>query len=306
MFLTATPNGRAVRAHLPPRRRRSRRRANAQVVLAAAIIAAVALVSLLAPVVAPYDPDLADGSIKYLGPGEQGHLLGTDEQGRDILSRLIWGGRTSLIVAFLASAAATVIGSLLALVAGLSDDRVAGLSDDRVAGLIMRTVDIMFAFPVIMIALVFAVLLGPGTPVVVLSIVFSAVPYVARVIFAEVKLQRGREYVEAAESLGSGFLAIVFREVLPNVAGQIVVYGTGLVGGMIVFSSSLSALGIGVQPPTADWGRMISEGAKVIITGNVYPALLPGLVVLVVALAFNWLGDGLRDVFDPHTRRADR
>lgn len=298
MFLTATPNGRAVRAHLPPRRRRSRRRANAQVVLAAAIIAAVALVSLLAPVVAPYDPDLADGSIKYLGPGEQGHLLGTDEQGRDILSRLIWGGRTSLIVAFLASAAATVIGSLLALVAGLSDD--------RVAGLIMRTVDIMFAFPVIMIALVFAVLLGPGTPVVVLSIVFSAVPYVARVIFAEVKLQRGREYVEAAESLGSGFLAIVFREVLPNVAGQIVVYGTGLVGGMIVFSSSLSALGIGVQPPTADWGRMISEGAKVIITGNVYPALLPGLVVLVVALAFNWLGDGLRDVFDPHTRRADR
>lgn len=298
MFLTATPNGRAVRAHLPPRRRRSRRRANAQVVLAAAIIAAVALVSLLAPVVAPYDPDLADGSIKYLGPGEQGHLLGTDEQGRDILSRLIWGGRTSLIVAFLASAAATVIGSLLALVAGLSDD--------RVAGLIMRTVDIMFAFPVIMIALVFAVLLGPGTPVVVLSIVFSAVPYVARVIFAEVKPQRGREYVEAAESLGSGFLAIVFREVLPNVAGQIVVYGTGLVGGMIVFSSSLSALGIGVQPPTADWGRMISEGAKVIITGNVYPALLPGLVVLVVALAFNWLGDGLRDVFDPHTRRADR
>ncbi len=298
MFLTATPNGRAVRAHLPPRRRRSRRRANAQVVLAAAIIAAVALVSLLAPVVAPYDPDLADGSIKYLGPGEQGHLLGTDEQGRDILSRLIWGGRTSLIVAFLASAAATVIGSLLALVAGLSDD--------RVAGLIMRTVDIMFAFPVIMVALVFAVLLGPGTPVVVLSIVFSAVPYVARVIFAEVKPQRGREYVEAAESLGSGFLAIVFREVLPNVAGQIVVYGTGLVGGMIVFSSSLSALGIGVQPPTADWGRMISEGAKVIITGNVYPALLPGLVVLVVSLAFNWLGDGLRDVFDPHTRRADR
>jgi len=298
VFLTATPNGRAVRAHLPPRRRRSRRRANAQVVLAAAIIAAVALVSLLAPVVAPYDPDLADGSIKYLGPGEQGHLLGTDEQGRDILSRLIWGGRTSLIVAFLASAAATVIGSLLALVAGLSDD--------RVAGLIMRTVDIMFAFPVIMVALVFAVLLGPGTPVVVLSIVFSAVPYVARVIFAEVKPQRGREYVEAAESLGSGFLAIVFREVLPNVAGQIVVYGTGLVGGMIVFSSSLSALGIGVQPPTADWGRMISEGAKVIITGNVYPALLPGLVVLVVSLAFNWLGDGLRDVFDPHTRRADR
>lgn len=300
MFLSATSNGEAVRAHTgaPPRRRRSRWRVNAQVATAAVIIAVVGLASLLAPVLAPYDPDLADGSIKYLGVGAPGHPLGTDEQGRDILSRLIWGGRTSLIVAFLASAASTVIGSVLALVAGLSND--------RVAGLVMRTVDIMFAFPVIMVALILAVILGPGTPVVVLSIVFSAIPYVARVIFAEVKLQRGREYVEAAESLGSGFLAVAFREVLPNVLGQIVVYGTGLVGGMIVFSSSLSALGIGVQPPTADWGRMISEGAKVIISGNVYPALLPGLVVLVVALAFNWLGDGLRDVFDPHTRRARR
>ncbi|GAA5037386.1 peptide/nickel transport system permease protein [Thermocatellispora tengchongensis] len=266
--------------------------------IALIIIAGFVLLGLFAPLVAPYDPDLADGSVKYLGPGEQGHLLGTDEQGRDILSRLIWGGRTSLIVALLASATSTVIGGALALVAGFSGD--------RVAGLIMRSIDIMFAFPVIIIALVLAVIFGPGTVVVVLSIVFSAIPYVTRVIFAEVKLQRGREYVEAAESLGAGFFSILFREVLPNVLGQTVVYGTGLVGGMIVFSSSLSALGIGVQPPTADWGRMISEGAKVIISGNVYPALLPGLVVLVVALAFNWLGDGLRDLFDPHHRRAGR
>ncbi|TMR24487.1 ABC transporter permease [Nonomuraea zeae] len=250
--------------------------------------------SLLAPVLAPYDPDLADGAVKYLGIGEQGHLLGTDDQGRDILSRLIWGGRTSLIVALLASVLATLVGSALALVAGFAGD--------RLAGLIMRSMDIMFAFPVIIVALAAAVILGPGPSVVVLSIVFAVIPYVTRVVFAEVKLQRGREYVEAAVSLGAGFPAILFREVLPNVAGQIVVYGTGLVGGMIVFTSSLSALGIGIQPPTADWGRMISEGAKVIISGNVYVALLPGLVVLVVALAFNWLGDGLRDVFDPYKR----
>ncbi|MFD0663767.1 ABC transporter permease [Thermocatellispora tengchongensis] len=300
MIFTASPNGRSLESAkgAAPRGRRSRLRTNAQVTIALIIIAGFVLLGLFAPLVAPYDPDLADGSVKYLGPGEQGHLLGTDEQGRDILSRLIWGGRTSLIVALLASATSTVIGGALALVAGFSGD--------RVAGLIMRSIDIMFAFPVIIIALVLAVIFGPGTVVVVLSIVFSAIPYVTRVIFAEVKLQRGREYVEAAESLGAGFFSILFREVLPNVLGQTVVYGTGLVGGMIVFSSSLSALGIGVQPPTADWGRMISEGAKVIISGNVYPALLPGLVVLVVALAFNWLGDGLRDLFDPHHRRAGR
>ncbi len=298
MVLTASPKSRSLKplGGPAPRGRRSRLRVNAQVTIALLIIAGFVLVSLLAPVLAPYDPDLADGGVKYLGVGAPGHPLGTDELGRDILSRLIWGGRTSLVVALAASLSSTVVGSVLALVAGFSAD--------RAAGLIMRTVDVMFAFPVIIIALVLAVILGPGTPVVVLSIVFSAVPYVTRVVFAEVKLQRGREYVEAARSLGAGFSAILFREVLPNVLAQIVVYGTGLVGGMIVFSSSLSALGIGVQPPTADWGRMISEGAKVIISGNVYPALLPGLVVLVVALAFNWLGDGLRDVFDPRKRKA--
>lgn len=283
----------------PARRRRGRRnrgRLNAQVVVALAIIAVLVLVALLAPLLAPYDPEDGDAALKYLPLGAPGHPLGTDEQGRDILSRLIWGGRTSLLVAILAVAASTFAGSVLALIAGFSGD--------RVAGIIMRTIDVMFAFPVIIAALAFAIILGPGIGVVVLAIAFLATPYVTRVIFAEVKRHRGREYVEAAVSLGAGFWSILFREVLPNVAGQIVVYATGLVGGMVVFSSSLSALGIGVQPPAADWGRMISEGAKVIISGNVVPALLPGLAVLVVALAFNWLGDGLNDLFDPHKRRS--
>ncbi|AXH36170.1 ABC transporter permease [Humibacter sp. BT305] len=278
------------------RRRRNRGRVNAQVVIALAIIAVLVLVALLAPVLAPYDPENGDAALKYLPFGAPGHPFGTDEQGRDILSRLIWGGRTSLLVAILAVAASTLAGSVLALIAGFSGD--------RVSGIIMRTIDVMFAFPVIIAALAFAIILGPGIGVVVLAIAFLATPYVTRVIFAEVKRHRGREYVEAAVSLGAGFWSILFREVLPNVAGQIVVYATGLVGGMVVFSSSLSALGIGVQPPVADWGRMISEGAKVIISGNVVPALLPGLAVLVVALAFNWLGDGLNDLFDPHKRRS--
>ncbi|GAA3680947.1 ABC transporter permease [Arthrobacter ginkgonis] len=296
MVSLRTPQSDAVKVlRGPARRRKSRGRTNAQVAVALAVIVFFVLLSVLAPLVAPYDPNAADGSLKYLPPGSPGHLLGTDEQGRDILSRLVWGGRTSLVIAFISVTLSTLLGSALALLAGFSGD--------RVSGAIMRTIDVMFAFPVIVVAVALAVILGPGTPVVIAAIVFASVPYVARVIFAEVKQQRGREYVEASISLGAGFSSVLFREVLPNVIGQIVVYGTGLVGGMIVFSSSLSALGIGVQPPTADWGRMISEGAKVIISGNIFVALFPGLVVLVVALAFNWLGDGLRDVFDPNKRR---
>lgn len=278
------------------RRRRSSRRVHGQLALAIAILAAVILVTVLAPWIAPHDPLAADGALKYLPVGSPGHLLGTDEQGRDLLSRLLYGGRTSLLIAIAAVIASTVLGSILALVAGFSND--------NVAGVIMRSIDILFAFPVIIAAVAMAAILGPGTGVVIAAIVFSATPYVARIVFAEVKLQRGRDYVEAAVSLGAGFWSVLFREVLPNVAAPIFIYASGLVGIMIVFSSSLSALGIGVQPPEPDWGRMISEGAKVIISGNIVPALLPGLVVLVVALAFNWLGDGLRDVLDPHRRRT--
>ncbi|WP_291051232.1 ABC transporter permease [Herbiconiux sp.] len=308
MSVLQRPAGEAVAALTGPgrdpgpsgsRRRRgprSRARVNAQVVIALAIIAVFVLLAVFAPLIAPYDPVAGDASQKYLPVGSPGFLLGTDEQGRDILSRLIWGGRTSMLVSLIAVVASTLVGSALALTAGFAND--------RVAGLIMRSIDVMFAFPVIIAALAFAIILGPGLLVVVLAIVFVATPYVTRIVFVEVKRHRGREYVEAAVSLGAGFWSILFREVLPNVAGQIVVYATGLVGAMIVFSSSISALGIGVQPPAADWGRMISEGAKVIISGNVTVALLPGLVVLVVALAFNWLGDGLNDVFDPHKRRS--
>ncbi|MFW0788665.1 ABC transporter permease [Gordonia sp. CPCC 205333] len=277
------------------RQRRGRTNGRVQIFIGFALLAVLALVCVLAPWIAPYDPISGDAAQKYLSPGSPGHLLGTDDQGRDTLSRLLYGGRTSLIVAVLASTAATVIGSTTALIAGFSGD--------KVAGLIMRTIDIMFAFPVIIIAVALALVFDPGITVLVLAIVFAAVPYVARVIFAEVKQQRGHEYVESAVSLGAGFWSILTREVLPNVIGQIVVYGTSLVGAMVVFSSSLSALGIGVQPPDADWGRMIADGAKVIISGNFWLALLPGLAILVVALTFNWLGDGLRDAADPHRRR---
>ncbi|WP_229745118.1 ABC transporter permease [Sediminivirga luteola] len=292
--LATAPKNASRLVPLPGRRPRTVTGRNLQVGVALVIIAVVVLSSVFAPLVAPHDPLLSDPASKYLPPGSPGHLLGTDDQGRDLLSRIIWGGRTSLLIAVVAVAFSTVVGSALAIVAGFAGP--------LLSGLIMRTVDVMFAFPVIIVAVALAALFAPGPSVVILAIAFAVIPYVSRVVFAEVKQQKGQDYVEAAVSLGAGHASILFREVLPNVTTQIIVYATSLVGGMVVFASSLSAVGIGVQPPTADWGQMIATGARVVISGNLYVALFPGLMVLIVALAFNWLGDGLRDVLDVRQR----
>lgn len=278
-----------------PRTRGGRRRRHWQLIAALIVIGLVVLGSLFAPMLAPYDPILTNSAAKFLPPGSSGHLLGTDELGRDLLSRLLWGGRTSLMLAVSAVALATIIGSVIALAAGFTGP--------RVSATLMRIIDVLFAFPVILVAIACAALLSPGPGVVVFAIVFAVVPYVTRVVAAEVKQQTGKEYVEAAVSLGAGRWSLMLREVLPNVAGQIIVYASGLVGAMVVFSASLSAVGVGVQPPDADWGQMIASGAKVVISGHLYVALIPGLAILVVALAFNWLGDGLHDVFNPRTRK---
>ncbi|WP_280434723.1 ABC transporter permease [Nocardia carnea] len=286
---------RVSRAPLTAGRRRVRgRRYSAQFVAAVVLIGAVVLVSLLAPVLAPYDPLATDPAAKFLPPGSAGHLLGTDDLGRDLLSRLLWGGRTSLLLAVLAVAAATVAGSGAGLLAGFAGP--------KVSGAVMRVVDMLFAFPVILVAVALAAVLSPGPVVVAAAIVFTVVPYVTRVVFTEVKQQVRREYVEAATALGATRQELMVREVLPNVRGAIVVYGTGMVATMVVFSASLSAVGIGVQPPTPDWGQMIASGAKVVLSGHMHVAVIPGLAVVVVALAFNWLGDALHDLSNPRTR----
>lgn len=275
-----------------------RRRYSAQFVAAVAAIGVVVVLSLLAPLIAPYDPLATDPAAKFLPPGSGGHLLGTDDLGRDLLSRVLWGGRTSLLLAVVSVAGATAVGS----VAGL----LAGFAGPRVSGVVMRVVDMLFAFPVVLVAVALAALLRPGSAVVVVAIVFHVVPYVTRVVFAEVKQHTRREYVEAATALGATRWSLMVREVLPNVRGQIVVYGTGLVAAMVVFSASLSAVGIGVQPPTPDWGQMIASGAKVLLSGHMYVAVIPGITVALVALAFNWLGDALHDLSDPRTRGGRR
>jgi peptide/nickel transport system permease protein len=242
-------------------------------------------------VLAPHDPNLGNGAQRLLAPGAAGHLLGTDDQGRDLLSRLLWGGRFALVI----SIAGVVIAMLIGTVLGL----VAAFAGRRLSGLLMRVVDLLFAFPVILVALSLAAVVSAGPWVLIGTIVFSAVPYVTRIVFGAAKIERNKEYVEAARSLGASGPEILRTEVLPNIGSSILIYGTSLVGVNVVFTASLSALGLGIQPPNADWGRMISEGAKVLVSGSPAVATFPALAILLVALAFNWLGDGLRDVLEP-------
>jgi len=254
-------------------------------------ILAVVAVSVAAPWIAPYDPNVADAALRLAPLGTLDHILGVDAQGRDILSRVIWGGRSSLLVSVLPVAAAV----LLSIALGLA----AGYKGGKLAAFIMRVIDLAFAFPMVLLAIGLATAFGPGLWTVGLTIIFSATPYLTRVVYAEVRAERDKEYVEAAQALGASQFEIVFREILPNVATSVLVYGTTMVGGMIVFSAGLSFLGLGAQPPTADWGRMVSEGSKVLILGSAHVATVPALVIVAVALAFNWLGDGLRDLLDP-------
>lgn len=278
----------------PPKLRRSalsRLLRNPQAVVGLVILLVVVAISVLAPSIAPHDPNQGD-ALDVLAPlNSPGHLLGTDDQGRDVLSRVIYGGRYALLVSILSVAVALAIGTAVGLAAAFAGR--------RTSGFLMRVIDLLFAFPVILVALSLAAIMKPGFWVLSGTVIFGAVPYVTRIVFAEAKIEREKDYVEAARSLGASEREILRTEVLPNLASSVVIYGTSLVGVNIVFTASLSALGLGIQPPNADWGRMISEGAKVLVTGNPGVATFPAVAILIVSLAFNWLGDGLRDVLNP-------
>jgi len=280
----------------PEESRPWRRHRHGQFYAGAAIIVVIVAVSLLAPLIAPDSPLAQNFAERFRPPFSDGHLLGTDSQGRDVLSRLIWGGRASLLVAFLATTAAAVIGT----VAGLS----AAFARDWLSALIMRTTDLLLAFPVVMIALSLAEIIGPGAWVIGVSITFSAVPYITRITYGEARRERGKEYVEAAVALGAGRWSVMLREVGPNISTSVLVYWSSLIGITTVFAASLSAIGVGIQPPTADWGQMLADGAQVLLSGSPWEAIIPGLAVLLVGLAFNWLGDGLRDLLDPRSSAA--
>ncbi|OLO42465.1 ABC transporter permease [Alkalihalophilus pseudofirmus] len=259
----------------------------------AIIIAITILVAILAPVIAPYDPNVTDGSKRLLGMGTPGHILGLDDQGRDILSRLIWGGRLSLVSAIVPILIMFAVSLTLGLVAGYFE---------RLGEVIMRLLDILFAFPMVLLAVAIAAIVGSGMTAIMLSICLVLLPYMTRVVYTSTVNEKTKEYVEAAKALGANKFEILFKEILPNVVSDLIVYATTLTGVMIVFAAGLSFLGLGIQPPHADWGRMTAGGLSVLTQGAPHVATIPGLVILIIATAFNWLGDGLRDALDPFKR----
>ena len=254
----------------------------------------VTLVSLLAPTLAPYDPLEVNLRTRLLPVGTSGHFLGTDDLGRDILSRLIWGGRISLIVGFSAVLFAMALGTLIGLLTGFYGG--------KLDAIVMRLIDILMAFPAILLAIAIVAALGPGLGHAMLAVAIVGVPYYTRIVRGSVLALREREYIIAAHALGSNHWRIIAAHLFPNSLPPLIIAATLDVGWMIMFAAGLSFLGLGAQPPAAEWGIMLSEGHKFIRLAP-HASIIPGLAIFLVVLSLNLLGDGLRDALDPRLRK---
>lgn len=257
------------------------------------IILLTCVIALLAPWIAPYDPNSVDAkSTRLLPPGTSGHIFGTDQQGRDILSRIIFGTQTSLLAAFIP----VIIAMIVSLIVGI----IAGFFQGKIGAFIMRIMDVFFAFPAVLLAIAITAILGPSLWNVIIAMIIVRIPYMTRVVYTDTLQESQKEYVEAARALGENNAEIMFKQIFPNVFPSLVVYGTTLAGVSIVTAASLSFIGIGVQPPIADWGRMASEGSKVLMQGKPFVTFIPGCAIVLLSLAFSVVGDGLRNAFDPY------
>ncbi|MCU1406884.1 MAG: transporter permease [Glaciihabitans sp.] len=265
-------------------------------VIAAIVLLLVMLSAIFAPLLTPYDPLVGDPSQRLLGIGTPGHPLGLDGQGRDMLSRLLYGGRFSLTVAIVP----VLVVFPVALMIGL----LAGYAKGHVGEILMRLLDVIFAFPLVLLAIAIAAVFGAGLGNVMIAIGITLVPYMARVAYTSTVQESAKEYIEAARASGASVPQILFRELLPNVVSPLLVYATTLCGLMIVVASGLSFLGVGVVPPAPDWGIMASDGGKVLLEGYYHVASVPGVMILIVALSFNLIGDGLRDAMDPRKQTS--
>ncbi|WP_083462221.1 ABC transporter permease [Kitasatospora griseola] len=254
-------------------------------VLAGAAALLPVLLAVAAPLLAPADPTAGQLADRLLDPGSAGHLLGTDSQGRDLLSRLLWAARPSLTAGLLPVAVAGLAGALLGIAAGLG-----GRLTEQA---LLRTLDVLYAFPGVLLAIAVASLLTPGLGATVLALSVVLTPAVARVAFTETRRIRSAEYLEAARVSGATWPALVLRQVLPVVAPVVLAYATSLVGLAIVYAAGLSFLGLGVAPPTPEWGAMLDELRPAIFT-HPWLAATPALVILGVSVLFNTLGETLR------------
>ena len=262
-------------------------------VAAAAVLGLIVALTCAAPWISPYDPRDGDTALRLAPIGTPGHLLGVDGQGRDILSRALWGGRVTLPSAIVPVLMATAIGVTLGVMAGFHG----GL----VGSGIMRGCDVLFAFPTVILAIAIAGIIGRGLFNVMLALSVVLVPPMTRVTFTATRETEAMDYIQAARAIGGQEWRIMLWHILPNAIPPVIVYASTVVGLLVVFSAGLSFLGLGVSPPTADWGIMVSDGRTVLGVAP-HVAAVPGLMISITSLCCNLVGDGLRYALDPRMR----
>jgi peptide/nickel transport system permease protein len=270
-----------------------RLRKNRAAVMGAGVVGIFVLLAILAPVLVPYDPTQGVLQDRLLSPSAA-HWFGTDELGRDLFSRILYGARISLQI--------QIVAVVLALIVGVVLGSVGGYLGGRVDNLIMRSMDVLLAFPSIFLALAIIAALGPGLFNLMLAAGISSIPAFARIVRASILSLKEREFVEAALALGSGANRVMFRHLLPNCLAPLIVQSTLRMATVLLTASGLSFLGLGVQPPTPEWGAMLSNARSYLIVAP-HVATIPGLAIMFVVVGFNLFGDGLRDTLDPRLRQ---
>jgi peptide/nickel transport system permease protein len=300
---TASPTPSAAQA--PTSRRKELRRAWRSMVasrwalIGLLILLVAVVVAIFGPMIAPLDPNRQNIMLRLVEPGGAGprgatFWLGSDALGRDVLSRLLYGARVSLLVGF----AAILVGGTIGVIAGLVSGYFGGWVDD----VIMRLGDIQLAFPFILLAIMFLVVLGPGLLNIILVLGIGQWITYARIVRAQTLSLREKEYVEAARAMGDSTLSILFRTILPNIMAPLTVIASFNVASVILSEAALSFLGLGVPPDVPTWGSMLSESREQLLSNRWWLAVFPGLAIVFVVLAFNIIGDWLRDYLDPRLR----
>ena len=266
---------------------------NRSIQLGGGIILLLVILAIFAPIIAPYDPaKLALG--KRLSAPSAAFLFGTDEFGRDIFSRVVFGARLTLYVGLVA------VG--IGLVSGVTIGVLAGYFSGWIRTLLMRSIDYLYTFPDILIALGLVAFLGPSLSNVMIAVGISVIPYYARVTYSVVLIERNKPYFEASEIVGASHLRLIVKHLIPNILPPLIVVASLGFSAAVLSAAALSFLGLGAQPPDAEWGRMLADGRNY-ITRSPWILLFPGLAIIITVLGFNILGDGIRDVLDPRQRK---
>ncbi len=294
------PNGATAEGQAPKVKRQSefvaiarRLSKNSSAVIGFIVAVILVLIAIFAPLIAPYPYDKQDLLNTRKAPSAQ-HLFGTDELGRDVFSRVVWGSRYSLSVGFLAVLFSSAVGMVLGAIAGYFG----GLVDD----IIMRLIDIIQSIPGILLAIAISVVLGPGFFNTLLALGFGMITMACRLTRASVLGVRHQEYLEAATSINASTVRIIFRHVIPNSFSALLVSATMSIGGVIMAAAMLSFIGLGMQPPTPEWGAMIA-GGRTLIRSCPWLVTYPGIFIMLAVLSLNMFGDGLRDALDPKLKK---